>query len=384
MTYLATLDSSIISFIILLLIYIDAYDRSEKLFLPYQLFMLLLLTNMSMIVIDILGWIFNALPGQTYYLLNKFSNLMLYIFEPVPAMLWILYTNYQVYKNEIKINSIAKKLLCLWFVNALFSILSIYYGWFFFIDAQNIYHRGPYFMLHVAFCYFLVIYSFIFVLHNRRTIEKRYFFSLLLFFIPVSIGTIIQTIHYGVSYNWSGMMLSLLIIYFNIQNRSLNTDYLTQTYNRRQLDGYIKDKIRTSSKSASFSAILIDLNDFKNINDKFGHDIGDEALKASAQIILTSLKRNDFLARYGGDEFMAILNVGDETLLEQTVKRIHQNVEKFNLENANPYSLNFAIGYAVYEPESKMTADDFFKNIDQLMYDAKRQYQLLRNDNKSF
>ena len=127
MTYLATLDSSIISFIILLLIYIDAYDRSEKLFLPYQLFMLLLLTNMSMIVIDILGWIFNTLPGQSYFLLNQYSNLALYVFEPLPAMLWVLYTNYQVYKNEIKINSMAKKLLFLLFVNALFSILSINY-----------------------------------------------------------------------------------------------------------------------------------------------------------------------------------------------------------------------------------------------------------------
>ncbi len=380
MTYLATLDSSIISIIILLLIYFDAYNRSEKFFLKYRLFMSLILTNIAMIIIDILGWIFNGLSGQYCFLLNQFSNLLLYIFEPVPAMLWLLYTNYQVYKNEAIINSIAKKLLCLWFINAFFSVLSMYYGLFFFIDAQNIYHRGPYFLLHVAFCYFLVIYSFIFVLLNRRNIEKRYFYSLLMFFVPVSIGTLIQTVHYGVSYNWSGMMLSLLIIYFNIQNRSLNTDYLTQTYNRRQLDGYIKDKIRNSSKTSSFSAVLIDLNDFKNINDKFGHDIGDEALKAAAQIISASLHRNDFLARYGGDEFMAILNISDKKNLEQTIQQINKNVKKFNLENANPYSLEFAMGYAVYDIESKMSEDDFFKSIDKLMYDAKRQRYQLHDD----
>ncbi|MGE4588791.1 MAG: GGDEF domain-containing protein [Acidaminococcaceae bacterium] len=379
MPYLTTLDSSILSFIILLIIYTDSYTRSEKLFLQYKLFMLLLVTNMAMIVIDILGWAFNGLPGQTFYTLNQYSNLALYIFEPLPAMLWVLYTNYQVYKNRTKIKSISKKLFCLWLINSIFSTLSINNGWFFSIDNMNIYHRGPYFSLHVAFCYLFIIYSFIFVLYNRKYIEKRYFFSLLLFFIPVSVGTIIQTFHYGVSYNWSGMMLSLLIIYFHIQNRSLNTDYLTQTYNRRQLDGYIKDKIRTSSKSASFSAILIDLNDFKNINDKFGHDIGDEALKSAAHIISASLNRNDFLARYGGDEFIAILSIDNKILLEKTVKRIEQNVKNFNSENYNQYSLNFAMGYAVYEYESNMTADDFFKNIDQLMYDAKRQHQQLHH-----
>ena len=379
MPYLRTLDSSILSFIILLCIYINAYNRSEKLYLHYRLFMLLVLTNMAMIVIDILGWAFNGLPGPYNFLLNQYSNLALYIFEPVAPMLWILYTNYQVYKNPAKVKTAAHTLFFLWLMNAAFSTLSLSYGWFFPVDSQNIYHRGPYFLLHTAFCYCLVIYAFIFVLANRNVLEKRYFYSLLLFFVPVSIGTSIQVIHYGVSYNWSGMMLSLLIVYFNIQSRSLNTDYLTGAYNRRQLDEYIKAKIRSSSKEVSFSAILIDLNDFKNINDRFGHDTGDAALKAAARIISGSLRQDDFFARYGGDEFMVIIDNHSRDLLEQTAQQIKLNVAQYNQENTNPYSIDFAMGYATYEYASKMTADDFFQQIDQLMYEAKRKQQQLRN-----
>lgn len=382
MPYLRTLDSSILSFIVLLCIYINAYNRSEKMFHHYRLFMLLIITNMAMIVIDLLGWAFNGLPGQHHFLLNQYTNLALYIFEPVAPMLWILYTNYQVYKNPAKVQSTTYTLLALWFVNATFSILSLYYGWFFFVDSQNLYHRGPYFLLHTAFCYCLVIYAFIFVLGNRRVLEKRYFLSLLLFFVPVSIGTSIQVVQYGVSYNWSGMMLSLLIVYFNIQSRSLNTDYLTGAYNRRQLDEYINAKIRSSSKDFSFSAILIDLNDFKIINDRHGHDKGDAALKSAARIITGSLRQDDFLARYGGDEFMVILDLNDRNVLEQTVQRIKLNVERYNQENINPYSIAFAMGYAVYEHESKMTANDFFQHIDQLMYESKREQQQLRNDSR--
>lgn len=380
MPYLKTLDSSVLSLLVLLCIYINAYSRSEKIFLQYRLFMLLLVSNMAMIIIDILGWSFNGLPGQTNYLLNQYSNLALYIFEPVPPMVWILYTNYQVHQNHTKIKALTKTLFYLWFVNAVFSALSLSTGWFFFVDERNIYHRGYYFAVHAAFCYILVIYAFQFVLRNRGNLEKRYYYSLLLFFVPVSIGTSIQMIHYGVSYNWSGMMLSVLIVYFNIQNRSLNTDYLTQMYNRRQLDGYIKAIIRNSNKHNSFAAILIDLNDFKTINDQWGHDRGDEALKTAAQIISGSLRQDDFVARYGGDEFMVILDINDQELLNEAVFRLQQSVENFNRKSHLPYTIGFAMGYAVYDYETKMSADDFFRQIDQRMYEAKRKNGRLKNN----
>jgi diguanylate cyclase (GGDEF)-like protein len=177
---------------------------------------------------------------------------------------------------------------------------------------------------------------------------------------------------YGVSYNWTGMMLSLLIIYFNIQNRSLNTDYLTGVYNRRQLDEYINAKIRNSMEGKSFSAILIDIDEFKSINDRFGHETGDEALKDAVSILRKSLRLNDLIARFGGDEFVVILDISSREMLEQAVKRIADNVEDFNNDSQKPYKISFSMGYDVYDVNSKLKPDDFFNHIDMLMYNNKK------------
>ena len=270
MVTLKTLDLSIISFIILVIIYINAYNRSEKVFLHYKLYIGLVQINMVLIVIDILGWAFNGLPGTLNMICNTGFNLLLYILAPVAPSMWILYTNFQVFRDENRVRRLTRALTGFLAVNAIASAISLFTGWFFSVDAQNIYHRGEYFWVFSAYCYAMIGYSLFFVLSNRNLIERRYYYSLLLFFLPHIIGTTIQALYYGVSSIWAGMMLSLLIIYFNIQDRGLNTDYLTGAYNRRQLDGYIKAKIRNSTEEKSFSAVLIDMNEFKSINDRFG------------------------------------------------------------------------------------------------------------------
>lgn len=191
---------------------------------------------------------------------------------------------------------------------------------------------------------------------------------MLVFILPIALGATLQIIFYGWALAWAGMMVSLLIIYFNMQDSSLNTDYLTGVYNRRQLDKYLEISIKNCTENKTFSALLIDLNGFKKINDTFGHDIGDEAIKAAAQIIKKSLRRDDFVARYGGDEFFAILDNSDISILETAVARLKSNVDTFNQDSGKGFRLSFAIGYAVYDYKLRMKSDDFFKHIDTLMY----------------
>lgn len=332
----------------------------------------MVVANMVLIVIDILGWAFNGLQGFWNLQLNKWFNALLYVSAPAATSLWVLYTNYQVYQDDKIITNTKRVMIVLLLLNAAVSVLSVYTGWYFTVDAGNIYHRGNSFWIHITYNYALLAYAFFFVISKRHMIEKRYLFSLLLFFVPPLIGTLLQTFYYGISYNWTGMMLSLLIIYFNIQDRGLNTDYLTGAYNRRQLDGYVKAKMRNSTEENSFSAILLDLDEFKQINDRFGHDAGDDALKDAVEIIRGSLRQNDFVARIGGDEFVAIIDINTQPMLEQTVKRIEEGVKTFNQNSKRPYSISFSMGYDIYDTRSKYMFDDFFKHIDMLMYNNKK------------
>ena len=376
MVTLKTVDSSILSFIILIIIHVNVYSRSEKAFLQHKLFITLVRLNMILIVIDLLGWAFNGQPGMVNMALNIGFNLLLYLIGPLAPVLWILYVKFHVFHDESRIGKLKYPLLMIFAANALISVISLSTGWFFYVTPDNIYHRGDYFWLHTAFCFSFIVYTFLFIIINRNKLEKSHFYTLLVFAVPQVTGSAIQYFFYGTSLNWSGMMLSLLIVYFQIQDRGLNTDYLTGVYNRRQLDRFVRKKIRESSKNKSFSAILIDLNQFKRINDTFGHDVGDEALRNTVKIIRTCLRKEDFIARYGGDEFYIILDLDDRYMLESTVHRIQQATRKFNSGNNRPYQLSFCMGYDVYRYEENLKSDDFLKHIDQLMYQNK---ELMRN-----
>lgn len=366
-----TLDSSVISLIILVFIFFSSYNRSDKLFLAHKLFNVLVLINMALLVVDYLAWAFNGLPGRAFVALNAGFNCLLYISAPAAPIAWLFYLHYQVLQDEKRLKRLKPLMAALFIANAVISVISLLTGWYYSVDALNVYHRGPLFALHLAYSYGLILYAAFFVLRNRKIIEKKYFYSLLLFFVPPTAGTLLQTFIYGVSYNWVGMALSVLVIYFNIQNRSLNTDYLTGAYNRRQLDGYTKSKAK--SEGNAFAAIMLDLDRFKEINDTYGHDTGDEALKDAVAIVRGSIRENDFVARVGGDEFVVILDMEDGRDLGAAKERIERGVEEFNSRSGKPYSISFSYGYGVYDVKSGLKLDDFFKGIDALMYRDKNE-----------
>jgi len=369
---LKTLDANTVSLIILVFIFLNIRSSSENISMQYKLFKAMILANIGMIIIDAFAWKFNGLKGSMNLTLNTGFNFLLYVLEPIPPSLSVLYTSYHVFSSDVKVKEKQKALMAFFLLNLMICIISLFTGSFFYVDQNNIYHRGPYFALHVAYCYGLLIYSLMYLIKHKQYIEKRKYISMIVYFIPMAIGTTIQVLFYGYSLYWVGMMLSLLIIYFNIQNRGINTDYLTGIYNRRQLDEYIRERIRNSTENKSFSAILLDLNEFKSINDRFGHKIGDEALKDSVEIIRRSLNTDDFIARFGGDEFVIITDIYNGQTLDKVVNRIRKNVENFNVSNLKPYNLNFSIGYDIYSCNSKMEADEFFKHIDMLMYENKK------------
>lgn len=371
MVSLRTIDTSFVSLVILIFIYINAHNRTDRIFTSYKLFISLVAVNMLMLVIDYLGWAFNGLPGIGY-LFNYGFNLLLYMLAPVTPSLWVLYVEYQIFNDEKRIKKTKEILIILLLVNAAFSVASLITGWYFNVDAFNVYHRGKYFLVHVIYNFLLFAYSFFVALFNRNRIEKKNFYSLLLFFLPPAVGSTIQVMDYGVSYNWVGTTLSLLIIYFNIQNRGLNTDYLTGAYNRRQLDGYASAKIRDTVDGRSFAAIMLDLDNFKQINDNYGHDTGDEALKDTVDTLKKSIREDDFVARMGGDEFIVILDIQNYEMLEQAVARIQTEFDRFNEQSNKPYHISFSIGYDIYDVKSNMKPDDFLKHIDLLMYRDKQ------------
>lgn len=376
MQLLSSIEPNIIAFCILLLIYLNE-RKMKKQPNANRIFMTLVYANMIMTVVDILGWVFNGLPGKSAYTLNLLSNALLYTLAIIPASMWLIYVDSHVFRDRSRFKKWLIVLIALASVNMLLVIASIFNGWYFFIDAANIYHRNTGFWLHTALCYSVHLMTTCLIIFNHKIIDKHDFILLLLFPVPLIVGSLLQIIFYGLSLTWIGMALSVLIIYINIQKTGLNTDYLTGVYNRRMFDYYLEERIINSTANKTFSAIMIDLDRFKLINDTLGHRAGDAALEDAVAIFRSSLPGNGFIARYGGDEFCIILITSSMEQLEKTVNSINHAAENFNLKNKKPYWISFSMGYDIYDYTRKMNPDEFIKHMDQLMYSQKEKNKLL-------
>jgi diguanylate cyclase (GGDEF) domain len=167
-------------------------------------------------------------------------------------------------------------------------------------------------------------------------------------------------------------VLSLLILGTNIHERRLTYDYLTGAYNRRRLDEFLGAMLSEARRSGRpLAAFLADVNDFKRINDRFGHDAGDMALVEVVRIVKSCLRRDDFLARYAGDEFVAVLPNCSESELESIEARIHGAFETASSAQSS-YALSISVGGAAFDANVDKEAEGYVKRLDALMYDEKK------------
>lgn len=356
---------------LLVILFRQSLNSDDNKSMQYKLYMMMLQITVLMLVLDIFSR-FDGKPETIYSILNWFGNFAIFLLNPVLSSLWLLYAHFQVFQEEEKTRRLVYPLIAVNAVHGVMVVLTQFFGWFYYIDSDNIYHRGPLFMLSVSLTVVLILVAFVLITANRKRIKKNHYYSLVFFAFPPFLCIILQITFYGISLVLNGMVLSLLIVFLNIQNQSIYTDYLTRVNNRKKLESYLKEKVSASTEDKTFSAILIDLNNFKSINDTFGHDAGDSALQISAKLISSCLRSNDFIARFGGDEFCIVMDLSDKDNLEGFVCRINKCVENYNESSNKPYKLGFSMGYAVYDYNSHMSVEDFQKQIDILMYKEKQ------------
>lgn len=371
MNFTGKLIMNVYSIFILLMILYRLPIKEKDSPITFNIYKNIVRFTIFMLIIDITGRL-NGNRSLAYVLISPISNFLVFSFNLIIPSLWLLYVHAHIYPDK-RNKSLFKFLLGLNILNIIILIISQPYGWIYYIDENNIYHRGPFYILTVLMTIILVMAAFILVARNRTKIQKRHYFALQFFSVPPMLGVLLQAAFFNISVALNSLVLSIFLVFLNIQSITLNTDYLTGVSNRSNFEIALANRIMKSTKDKSFSGIMIDLNDFKSINDKFGHDIGDDALKTSAQILINSIRAQDLVARFGGDEFCAILDISDQAKLEAIVERINKTVEDYNESRNMPYKLKFSMGYAVYDYKSGMTAEEFKKHIDELMYKDKQE-----------
>ena len=129
------------------------------------------------------------------------------------------------------------------------------------------------------------------------------------------------------------------------------------------------------SSNTRIAALMLDLNDFKSINDNYSHDEGDQALYAFATILAETIGPEGIVIRFAGDEFIILMPKFKADDLTGHIDRIHENIDRYNEKSGKPYKLCAAIGGKIFDC-NKDDMTDIVKQIDKLMYSDKKAYYM--------
>lgn len=363
------IDLNVFSILVAIVLASSSRNKVERPFLDYRLFMLMLLGTIFELVFDTLMWPFDGNQAPAARSLLLVCTVLYYVGHPFTPMCYALFAANRISGDSRRVKAAIPFFAIPSLFSAAISLSSPFTGWYFRIDGSNAYHHGPLFFLFCAISYAYFAFAFVFVLvrGRRNHIDARTLSSLLLFPVLPAVAGVVQLLHYGLVLIWPTVALCLLAIYVNIQQSKLSSDYLTGAFNRRRLDQYLEAKVRDQRGEKRFGGFMADVDDFKGINDEFGHAAGDDALVETVRVLRSSLRSDDFLARYAGDEFVAVFSVSSEEELAGIIARVRGRFASYE-PSGGSRRLSLSIGAAIFDPRIDADADKFIERLDALMY----------------
>lgn len=321
---------------------------------------------------ETLSFIIDARPGFIFHILQYISNTISSASSGIIGYCWCLFVEYHIHRNFKRIKKKSRILAVPLIIATILIIINLLGTDIIFdISKENVYTRGP-------MNFILYIFVFVYYIESIYTVQKAKsdsilveFFPIYFFIIPCMIGTMIQGFFFGISTVWLCVAIAFIIVYIEIQISISFIDDLSGLYNRKYMNHYL-NKLQ-NNKTKHVYGFLLDVNDFKVINDTYGHLSGDRAIIHIGKILQNTVGNGCVAIRMGGDEFVifAILKSNEEALALK--KHIEQNVRQFNIHSKEPFHLSFSIGIAKYSGN----IDTFLSAMDDSMYEAKNMHRLM-------
>ncbi len=256
--------------------------------------------------------------------------------------------------------------------SAIYILSNLWNNSIFYVDSNNVIVRqnsGDFFLwLVIAYGIISIV---MYEIAQRRSVILK-LFPVWTFALPMIMGAVIQFFFVGIYIVLVFQSISIACLLSAVKNEVIYIDGLTGVYNRRYID-YTKK--HPPKRIGSYYGIMMDVNNFKSINDNFGHEEGDSALKSVVRVLQKTLGENAVIIRYAGDEFVVFLYSDRVISFDGVLEDIHQAFLRYNEASEKPYELSVSAG-ADYFDLLHEDSDEFLKRIDQKMYDAKIKYYM--------
>lgn len=316
------------------------------------------------------------LDGKTFAgarLLALWVNVILYILSIALSFFWLCYVDYRLFeerrqrRRHYSLAAIPAGLI------SLMAVANLFFDVFFAISPDNVYTRTPLFLFPYVVNFGYLISGEALAFRFRKRVDKYLFMPVLFFLLPIYLGGLIQLFCYGVALIWVSVALGLMLLYVNLQGEETFLDPLTNLYNRNYLLHFMDHIAKQAKRGVTTTGILMDINGFKHINDTFGHIKGDGVLREVGQLLVQAANGSAVVVRYGGDEFVILLENASPEQVEAVKARIDQKVAEYNASGRPPLPISLSAGAASFDQVDMCT---FFQNMDRNMYAEKRAYYL--------
>ena len=317
----------------------------------------------------VVSYLIDGKPGMSYRFFGHVTNSFIFIANMVGAFLWMLLIETHL---RCEPSTRKKALLAIPMVVGLITIVvNLFVPCIYILDDNNSYGRKPLYMMMFGIDIFYMVYALVYFVINKIKGGLLKFFPIYLYIGPILLALIMETLIPGLTLSWPCYAISIAGVLASLQNEVIYRDQLTGLYNRSYLNFLQKNVFK--KESLHITGVMLDLDDFKHINDKYGHAVGDIALQQMAKILKEAVGDMGNVIRYAGDEFIVLINSHKQVVIDACLEEIQRCIDNFNESKIADYKLSASMGYSIYNSK-KQTVDDFMNNIDQKMYENKKRY----------
>lgn len=359
---------NLIAFVFLAIVLYMANLRLNKREKSSKLFLWTCRLVLAALLLEALTCVLDGEPSVVVNILLRMLLALLYSLPPVMAYFWSLLPNALTEGEDNNINKTSPAFLIPAVANAGMAILSVFLPWLYYIDENNVYHRGQLLPILIIITVSYMLAGLYFLFRQRdKLLKGDVKFPWLIYLLPM-LGGILQVQLNGVLLMWSLAAGSLIVLYVYLQECMIQVDSLTGAWTRRAFSQHL-NQIAGKCKNGPLGILFLDIDKLKAINDQYGHAEGDAALRVFSDVARSQLRRNDILARMGGDEFVIVAFVSEPEDLRAIEKKIELALDDYNMKSQKPYQLTCSIGSKLYETSCGIR--EAIADVDRLMYEQK-------------
>lgn len=294
---------------------------------------------MVLLFCDSLAWGFRGQPGTLAYYMVRISNYLVFASNYVFMSLFATF----LWKSIAELNeTLLNRVYIIYSLSALgitLLTLSQTNHLFYYFDSQNLYHRSSAYPISQLIAVIGIAINFTILIQYRKRLDRPIFLAMLTYFILPAIATVALIFIYGLSLQNIALVISTQIMFIvdalsvtqkldESQTAYLKAihaaahDPMTGLWNKPSALKQIQVCLEHMEPDDSASLLFVDIDNFKSLNDNYGHIIGDFWIKEIASLLASSCRMDDIVCRFGGDEFLIFLNgTADINLLQ---KKMHQ------------------------------------------------------------